>query len=83
MHELTVLLFTDIAGSVQLQQQLGVAILFVTHDLGVASGFCHRVVVLDQGRIVEEGPGDVMLQAPAAPITRELVEACPRLPQPK
>ena len=67
----------------QLQQQLGVAILFVTHDLGVASGFCHRVVVLDQGRIVEEGPGDVMLQAPAAPITRELVEACPRLPQPK
>jgi peptide/nickel transport system ATP-binding protein len=67
----------------QLQKQLGVAILFVTHDLGVASGFCHRVVVLDQGRIVEEGPGDVMLQAPAAPITRELVEACPRLPQPK
>lgn len=67
----------------QLQQQLGVAILFVTHDLGVASGFCHRVVVLDQGRIVEEGPGDVMLQAPAAAITRELVEACPRLPQPK
>lgn len=67
----------------QLQQQLGVAILFVTHDLGVASGFCHRVVVLDQGRIVEEGPGDVMLQAPAAAITRELVEACPRLPQPE
>jgi peptide/nickel transport system ATP-binding protein len=67
----------------QLQQRLGVAILFVTHDLGVASGFCHRVVVLDQGRIVEEGPGDVMLQAPAAAITRELVEACPRLPQPK
>ena len=66
----------------QLQEQLGVAILFVTHDLGVASGFCHRVVVLDQGRIVEEGPGDVMLQAPAAAITRELVEACPRLPQP-
>ena len=49
----------------------------------MASGFCHRVVVLDQGRIVEEGPGDVMLQAPAAAITRELVEACPRLPQPK
>ena len=66
----------------QLQQELGVAILFVTHDLGVASGFCHRVVVLNQGHIVEEGPGDVMLKAPAAAITRELVEACPRLPQP-
>ena len=45
----------------QLQQQLGVAILFVTHDLGVASGFCHRVVVLDQGRIVEQGTHDQLL----------------------
>jgi peptide/nickel transport system ATP-binding protein len=64
-----------------LQQRLGVAILFVTHDLGVASGFCHRVIVLDKGRIVEEGPGDVLLRAPAAAITRQLVQACPRLPQ--
>ena len=67
----------------QLQQQLGLGILFVTHDLGVASGFCHRVIVLNQGRIVEEGPGDVMLRQPAAAITRELVAACPRLPQPE
>ena len=52
-------------------------------DLGVASGFCHRVIVLNQGRIVEEGPGDVMLRQPAAAITRELVAACPRLPQPE
>jgi peptide/nickel transport system ATP-binding protein len=47
----------------------------------VASGFCHRVIVLDKGRIVEEGPGDVLLRAPAAAITRQLVQACPRLPQ--
>ncbi|MFL0790538.1 MAG: ABC transporter ATP-binding protein [Prochlorococcus sp.] len=66
----------------QLQQQLGLAMVFVTHDLSVASGFCHRVIVLDRGRIVEQGPGDQLLQAPKAPITRTLVEACPRLPRP-
>ena len=65
-----------------LRRETGMAVLLITHDLGVASGFCHRVVVLNQGHIVEEGPGDVMLKAPAAAITRELVEACPRLPQP-
>jgi peptide/nickel transport system ATP-binding protein len=56
-------------------------IIFVTHDLGVASGFCHRLIVLDQGKIVEEGPGDLLLHQPEAAITRELVAACPRLPQ--
>jgi len=46
----------------------------------VASGFCHRVIVLDKGKIVEEGPGDQLLRAPDAAITRKLVAACPRLP---
>jgi peptide/nickel transport system ATP-binding protein len=64
----------------QLQQRLGLGMLFVTHDLSVASGFCHRVIVLDQGRIVEEGPGAALLEHPRAAITRTLVEACPRLP---
>ena len=64
----------------QLQKELGLAMLFITHDLSVASGFCHRVIVLDHGQIVEEGPGDQLLQHPQAAITRTLVEACPRLP---
>jgi len=64
----------------QLQQKLGLGLLFVTHDLAVASGFCHRVIVLDGGRIVEQGPGARLLEAPQAAITRTLVEACPRLP---
>ena len=64
----------------QLQKELGLAMLFITHDLSVASGFCHRVIVLDHGQIVEEGPGDQLLQKPQAAITRTLVEACPRLP---
>ncbi len=63
-----------------LQARLGLGMLFVTHDLSVASGFCHRVIVLDGGRIVEEGPGARLLAEPRAAITRTLVDACPRLP---
>ncbi|MEB3200121.1 MAG: ABC transporter ATP-binding protein [Synechococcaceae cyanobacterium] len=65
----------------RLQAELGLGMLFVTHDLAVASGFCHRVIVLEGGRIVEEGPGAALLEHPQAAITRALVEACPRLPQ--
>ena len=64
----------------ELQGRLGLGMIFVTHDLSVASGFCQRLIVLDGGRIVEEGPGDRLLADPQAPITRMLVEACPRLP---
>lgn len=64
----------------ELQSDLGLAMIFVTHDLSVASGFCHRVIVLDKGRIVEEGPGERIFQAPQAAISRTLVDACPRLP---
>jgi peptide/nickel transport system ATP-binding protein len=64
----------------QLQSRLGLGLIFVTHDLAVASGFCQRLIVLDGGRIVEEGPAGPMLEHPQAPITRQLVEACPRLP---
>jgi peptide/nickel transport system ATP-binding protein len=63
-----------------LQGRLGLGMLFITHDLSVASGFCHRVIVLEGGRIVEEGPGEALLRQPRAAITRTLVEACPRLP---
>ena len=63
-----------------LQQELGLAMIFITHDLAVASGFCHRVIVLDKGRIVEEGPGERILRDPQASISRTLVDACPRLP---
>ncbi|MEY4759448.1 MAG: hypothetical protein RLZZ268_946 [Cyanobacteriota bacterium] len=66
----------------QLQERLGLGILFVTHDLSVASGFCHRVIVLEGGTIVEEGPGARLLRDPQAAITRKLVAACPRLPAP-
>jgi peptide/nickel transport system ATP-binding protein len=71
----------DVLGLLRdLQERLGLGMLFVTHDLSVASGFCHRIIVLDRGRIVEQGPGDRLLAHPQAAITRTLVEACPRLP---
>ena len=63
-----------------LQQRLGLGLIVVTHDLALASGYCQRVIVLDGGRIVEEGPGDQLLANPQAEITRTLVASCPRLP---
>ncbi len=63
-----------------LQKNLGLAMLFITHDLSIATGFCNRVIVLDQGRIVEEGCGEQLIDEPKAAITRKLVNACPRLP---
>jgi ABC-type glutathione transport system ATPase component len=63
-----------------LQVRLGLGLIFITHDLALAGGFCQRVIVLDGGRIVEEGPGDQLLAAPQAAITRQLVAASPRLP---
>ncbi|MFM8524562.1 MAG: dipeptide ABC transporter ATP-binding protein [Cyanobacteriota bacterium] len=64
----------------ELQQRLGLGLIVVTHDLALASGFCQRLIVLDGGRIVEEGRGDQLLAHPRAAITRTLVKACPRLP---
>ncbi len=63
-----------------LQVRLGLAILFITHDLSVASGFCHKIIVLEDGRIVEEGPGDRIFLKPKAAMTRKLVESSLRLP---
>ena len=62
-----------------LQKSLGLAIIFITHDLSVASSFCHRVIVLDQGKVAEEGPVDQILRNPKASITRKLVLASPRI----
>jgi len=62
-----------------LQQRLRLSILFITHDLSVATGFCHRLIVLDKGRIVEEGPGKQIFDSPQAAITRRLVDVCPTL----
>ncbi len=63
-----------------LQEQLKLSMLFITHDLSVAAGFCHRVLVFDKGKIIEENSGRNMLDNPQKKLTRKMVEACPRLP---
>ncbi|MBX9594949.1 MAG: ATP-binding cassette domain-containing protein, partial [Roseomonas sp.] len=62
------------------QRKRGFACLFVTHDLGVVEEIADRVVVMQHGRIVEEGPRDQVLDAPAHDYTRALLAASVRLP---
>ncbi len=59
----------------QLQKQLGFSMIFVTHDLRVASNICNRIAVMRQGRIVEIGPTGDVFGSPQQPYTRELLAA--------
>ena len=52
-----------------------VALLFICRDLALVQSFCHRVLVMHEGRVVEEGTPDQVIHAPASPYTRQLVEA--------
>jgi oligopeptide/dipeptide ABC transporter ATP-binding protein len=63
----------------QLARELGVAVLLVSHDLGIISQMCHRVLVMYAGRVVEEAPVATLFRAPAHPYTRGLIECLPRL----
>jgi len=62
-----------------MQSRKGFACLFVTHDLAVAEQISDRVVVMQHGAIVEEGPRDRVFDAPQHPYTRALLAAAPRL----
>ncbi|WP_234196924.1 dipeptide ABC transporter ATP-binding protein [Pseudacidovorax sp. NFM-22] len=55
----------------------GMAIILITHDLGLAATYCQRVVVMEQGRIVEQAPPLQLFQAPRHPYTQRLVAASP------
>jgi ABC-type glutathione transport system ATPase component len=60
-----------------LQDELGMAYLFITHDLAIVREFAHRVAVLDAGRIVETGPAERVCDSPQHAYTRQLVAAAP------
>ena len=62
-----------------LQAELGVAYLFITHDLSVVSYFADRVAVMYLGRIVEEGPAEEVFASPRHPYTQALLSAAPKL----
>jgi peptide/nickel transport system ATP-binding protein len=61
----------------EIQNRLGIAILFITHDLRVAAQICDEVVVMQHGRVVEQGPAAAVLTSPKEDYTRALLEAAP------
>lgn len=65
-----------------LQRDAGLAMVFVTHDLGVAAYLCEQVAVMYLGRIVEMGPSADILQHPRHPYTQALLQAFPRFDAP-
>ncbi len=68
---------------VRLQAETGMAILLITHNLGLVAGVARRVNVMYAGRIVESGPVEPLLTRPAHPYTRGLLAAVPRLSGPR
>jgi oligopeptide/dipeptide ABC transporter ATP-binding protein len=62
-----------------LQERLGLAVLLITHDLGVVAGLCDRVAVMYAGTLVEVGPARDLYPRPGHPYTAGLLRSTPRL----
>jgi peptide/nickel transport system ATP-binding protein len=63
----------------ELQRELGLALVFVAHDLAVVRQVSDRVAVMRHGRVVEEGPADEVYESPRDPYTKQLLAAVPAL----
>jgi len=59
------------------QVEMGLGLVLVSHDIAVVRKVCDRIVVLDAGRVVEEGPSHLVCSAPRSATTRRLLEAAP------
>lgn len=65
-----------------LRRRLGLAMIFVSHDLSVVAAIADRILVMRAGKIIEEGPADRVVNAPSHPYTQSLVAAAPSLDGP-
>ncbi len=63
-----------------LQAESGMALILVTHDLGVVANMADQVVVMNKGRVMESGSADLVLGSPAHPYTKKLFAAAPVIP---
>jgi oligopeptide/dipeptide ABC transporter ATP-binding protein len=64
---------------VELRERLGMAIMLITHDLGVVAEMCDDVVVMYAGRVVERGPVEEVFTSPQHPYTEALLQSIPML----
>jgi oligopeptide/dipeptide ABC transporter ATP-binding protein len=63
----------------EIQRQRGLALIFITHNLGIVARMCDSVAVMYAGRVIESGPVRQIFNAPAHPYTQALIESIPRL----
>ena len=66
----------------ELQERFGMALLLITHDLGIVRSMADRVYVMERGRVVEDGPADEVFERPRSARTRKLIDAEPRSGRP-
>ncbi len=62
-----------------LKEKFGMAVILITHNFGIVSGFASRVLVMYRGKIVEQGPTEDVLRHPQHAYTRALIDCIPRL----
>ena len=65
-----------------LKKKLGLSLLFITHDLGVVQHIADRILVINRGKIIEEGPCGQVLKAPREEYTRYLISSVPKIGKP-
>lgn len=63
----------------KIQQRKGMSVMFITHDFGVVAEIADRVVVMEKGKLVEQGPASEVLGSPKHPYTQRLLAAVPRM----
>src|SRR6202795_1414340 len=64
----------------RLNREIGMSILYISHDLPSVAGICQRIAILHEGQIVECGPTEQIFTAPEHPYTRRLMAVLPRIP---